>query len=295
MVGGSLTFPYNRALTGDPTTFPIMAYTDSLYGPGKNAIGFGADRGLDFFGGLDPFPGHSLVDATINTNLNLFAVNTELFGWPTGSLWFIGALLLLGPLRRQDYWLLAVVLAIIGVHSLYWFSGGPDFGARYWYLILLPAVALTARGVLTLAAHMAQRQGSTKNSGPIFVALCLVALAMTVFLPWRGADKYIHYRGMRPDIRVLAKEHSFGRSVVLIRGTRHPDYASAAIYNPLDLNEPVPVYVWDQGPDMYDALVTVYGDRPLWIVDGPTRSGAGYEVVDGPIGNIRSWKSQGPP
>ena len=295
MAGGSLTLLYNRALTGDPRTFPIMAYTDSLAESGNNALGFGADRGFSSFGGLDPFPGHSPFEAVINTNLNLFAVNIELLGWATGSLVFIGALMLMGRLRTEDAWLVIAILAVVFIHALYWFSGGPDFGARYWFLILVPAIALTARGIIVLGARLTETVGQAGRGLPLLVALCLTGMSATLYIPWRAADKYIHYRGMRPDIRALAKEHAFGRSVVLIRGANHPDYASAAPYNPLDLHAPVPVYVWDRGPDMYDDLIEVYGDRPLWIVNGPTRSGGGFEVVDGPIENVRSLKSQGLP
>src|SRR5690606_20811791 len=41
LIAGALSLPYNAALAGDPFTFPLMAYTDSVYGPGTNALGFG--------------------------------------------------------------------------------------------------------------------------------------------------------------------------------------------------------------------------------------------------------------
>ncbi len=292
MAGGSLTLPYNRALTGDPTTFPIMAYTDSLYDSGTNALGFGADRGLGLFGGLDPLPGHSPFEAVINTNINLFAVNVELLGWATGSFVFIGALVLLGRLRREDRWLVIAIATVIGVHGLYWFSGGPDFGARYWFLILVPALAIAARGIIVLSSRSGGREW---HGRPLLVAAGLIGMSVTLFIPWRALDKYFHYRGMRPDIRKLAKTHEFGPSVVLILGERHPDYASAAVYNPLDLTAREPIYTWDRGPETRQAVAEVYRDRPVWIVNGPTRSGGGYQVVAGPLTPAEFAESSGVP
>ena len=78
---------------------------------------------------------------------------------------------------------------------------------------------------------------------------CLCLMSLVTFVPWRAVDKYHQFRGMRSDVRDLANEHAFGESVVLVRGQRHPDYASAAVYNPVDLAAPETIYAWDRGPD----------------------------------------------
>jgi hypothetical protein len=296
VAAGAMTLPYNAHLTGDPLTFPLMAYTDVLYGEGVNALGFGANRGIAW-PGLDPFPGHGLRDVVVNTILNTHSVNVELSGWATGSLLGIVLLVLAGRLSRADRWMLLVIAAIIGVHSLYWFSGGPDFGARYWYLILVPCIALTARAVVLAADWLAAGAAPAAPTAPTAPAalaadlrtrllagsLLLSALAIIAFVPWRATDKYFHYRLMRPDVRSLAAEHEFGRSLVLVRGRRHPDYASAAVYNPLDLHADAPVYIWDRDPEITQAALRAYADRPVWIVDGPSITGAAYRVADGPI------------
>lgn len=265
---------YNAALTGSATEFPLMRYFARIHGPGANALGFGPDRGFGWTG-LDPFPGHDLLDVAINAALNAFALNVELFGWVTGSL-----LLLLGYLAfsrpdRRDLGLVAMALAVVGVYSLYWFSGGPDFGPRYWFLILFPCVALTARGARRLAAARGDR---------VLVGLAvLCASALLVFVPWRAVDKYHEYRGMRPDVRDLAEARGFGRSLVLIRGDRHPDYASAAARLPVDLASAAPVYAWDRSPSVRRRLLEAFPDRPVWIVEGPTVTGDGYRIAAGPL------------
>lgn len=275
----SLQLAYNRYLTGNPTSFPLMEYLHGKYGEGSNALGFGANRGFGWTG-LDPLPGHGPIDVAINTMLNTFLVNVELLGWSLGSLLPIMILYLFGRRRRGDAIMTTAIIGIVAVHAFYWFSGGPDFGARYWYLILIPCMVLTVRGFETVGEKLG---GDSASHARTLAAAALLGLsALTTFMPWRAVDKYLHYRNMRPDIRRLAETHDFGADLVFIRGDRHPDYASAAVYNPIDLGSPVPVYVWDRDPEVTAQVLRTYPDRPVWIVDGPTRTGNGFRVVEGP-------------
>lgn len=273
---GSVIFPYNRHFTGSATTFPLMDYAERLYGPGTNSLGFGPERGLGWTG-LDPYPGHGLRDVLVNTQLNTFAVNTELFGWSTGSLWLLAALVLLWRLRRGDRLMLAAAGAVVLLHAFYWFSGGPDFGARYWFLAILPLAALTASAVERLPES---RDARTRLTVAVF---SLSAVALVCFVPWRAADKYHRYRGMRPVLESVAPESGFGRGLVLVRGRRHPDYASAAALNPIDPMADAPVFAWDRDPEVRRRVVAAYPDRPVFLVDGPTVTGDGYRLVAGPL------------
>jgi hypothetical protein len=275
---GSLNFIYNRALTGDPKQFPINEYIDQVYGPGKNALGFGPEKGLGW-SGLDTYPGHSPLEGALNTQFNLFAVEAELFGWSSGSLLLVLFLLLAGKVYRTDRAMLVFIAAVVTPHFCYWFAGGPDFGARYWYPVILPLVLLTVSGLRALEARLAQ---PAQARAFVFLA---VLLAWCTWVPWRAADKYHDYRGMAPDARELARELDFGRSLILVQGERHPDYAAAAVYNPLDLEADVPIYAWDAGADVRREVLEHYRDRPVWTIRG-TRNGkrfGGYEVVSGPV------------
>ena len=282
----ALLLPYNEHLTGSATRFPLMAYTDKYLGPGVNALGFGPDRGPGW--ALDPFPGHGLRDVVVNAGLNVTAINTELFGWATGSVLLLALLLFSGAMVRADYLMWAFIAAVAGIHSFYWYSGGPDFGARYWYLVLIPSVALTARGVLTLAEGPGPGGTVLRESGGwrvVAAVLLLSVMAAGAFVPWRAADKYKNYLAMRPDIRTIAKERSFGKSLVLIRGERFPDYASAAVFNPLDLNTDTDatIYAWARDPGVAERVARAFPGRPVWLVDGPTVTGAGFRVAAGPV------------
>ena len=270
IAGGAVVFPYNRHFTGDPLTLPLKAYFDHYHGPGLNDMGFGPDRGLGWTG-LDPFPGHGPIDVLINGNLNNFSINIELLGWAAGSLLPTLALVLLGRLGRRDLWMLLAIGVVVGLYSLYWFSGGPDFGARYWYLVLIPFVALTARAV----EQLSRLDGGTRLLG---AAAALSLSTLICFFPWRATDKYYRYRNMRPDVRELASELE-PNSLVLVRGRRHPDYPSAAIYNPIDLQQRAPIFVWDRDdPALRAELERAFPGRRILVLDGPTLTGDGYRL-----------------
>jgi hypothetical protein len=275
---GALQFPYNRMLTGDPLQFPINAYTDAHYGRNSNAYGFGPDRGLGW--AIDPNPGHGPVDGVINANLNAFGINTDLFGWSTGSLFLVALFLCAGTLSRSDRALMAAVVVISGGYFFYYFSGGPDFAARYWFPVVIPLVALSARGLEWLEARAGAR-------APVAIA-ALVIMALTTFVPWRALDKYRHFRGMRGDVPALARTHGFERDLIFVRGARHPDYASAAIQNPVDLQAAVPIYAWEKNPEVRAATIRAYPDRRVWFVDGPSVTGAGYRVAAGPLASAEA-------
>ena len=279
---GSLVLPYNKFLTGNPRVFPLMAYSDKYFGPNSNALGFGPDRGIGW--ALQPFRGHSPLGALVNTNLNVFSLNIELLGWSLGSLLLVSLFLISGKKRTSDYLMLAVVVAIYGVHFFYWFSGGPDFGARYWYLMVIPLLVLTVRGIELIEQRLdGESESAGHGSRVSFVILALCAMALINYFPWRAVDKYHDYLNMRPDIRYLAREYNFGRSLVLIRGPAHPDYFSAATYNPLDLHADVPIYAWDRNPEVRNAVLNAYADRPVWLIDGPSLTHSGFKVVGGPV------------
>ncbi|REJ78237.1 MAG: hypothetical protein DWQ47_01885 [Acidobacteria bacterium] len=294
MMVGAIGLAYNAKLTGDPLKFPIMEYTDKYFGPGSNSYGFGPDRGMGW--GLDPYPGHGPLDAIVNSNLNITSINIELLGWATGSLLPLFVFLLFCRYRRSDYLMMAVIFVIYALHFFYYYSGGPDFGARYWFLVALPLVALSARGIgrITNAEEVGGKA--------VLLAVALCIFSVVVFVPWRATDKYHNFRGMRPDIRELAARHEFGRSLVLVRLKndlfQQPDYESAMIYNPLDLYADVPIYAWDRTnarcesvrkcPGIEDTetrrkLLETYIDRPVWIIESPSMTGAGYRIAAGPL------------
>ena len=279
---GALLLPYNKALTGSMWRVLMNDYIDAHNPPGANDLGFGANRGLGW-PGLDPYPGHGIVDVFVNAQLNFSAINAELLGWATGSLILLAIVPFLRRLRTSDYMMLATVAGVAVIHSFFWFSGGPDFGARYWFLMILPCIALTVRAIEILPDRFASGSATRSQRMRLLAGVAAMSgMAIVTFIPWRAIDKYHHFRGMRPDVRELAREKHFGRSLVLIRGNRHPDYASAAAYNPVDLSGDEPVYAWARTPEIAAEARAAFPDRPVWVIDGPTITGRGFEISEEP-------------
>ena len=271
---GGLVLPYNKYLTGHAGLFPINDYFDRLYVKGANDLGFGPNRGFGW--AQDPYPGHGLRDVLVNSNLNLTATNVELLGWATGAAALIALVLVARRPSKSDWWMILTVFAVTTAHHFYWFSGGPDFGARYWYLIIVPCIALAARSLERL-------EGLAGSPRVLSAAAALTAGTVLLFIPWRSMDKYWHYRGHTPGAGALAREHHAGRSLILVRGNRDRDYASAQPENPVDLTAPQPIFAWDRSAAARAAVLEAYRDRPIWFFDGPSIADGGWRVVAGPI------------
>ena len=199
-------------------------------------------------------------------------------------------LLFYGRLTKTDKLFLAIVLLIIGGNSLYWFSGGPDLGARYWYQTLIPMIILTVRGLQTIRERI-NNSTSLAGIGQRLWAFIAVAslVAFVNIVPWRTLDKFHHYRGMRPDIRSLSREYAFGHSLVLIQSKDihpFPEYSSAVIFNPPSLEQSGTIYARDLGPSHNAHLLKNFENRPVWIVAAPSVTGAGMQVVTQPLSPI---------
>lgn len=289
VAGGSMTglfAAYNKALTGDALQTPINRYLDQAFYPGVNRLGFGPDIGYDSanrgmnWGGLDALPGHGPIDALMNANQNLHLVNFELFGWMCGSLLLV---FLLGfrkwgaegtgdrGAQSADRLVWGLFLGTLGGMSLYWFAGGPDFGARYWYTILPACAALTIRSAQVLAQRIQDAAGMPPGASTrvwAFVALACLSGLVTV-MPWRSLDKYLNYRGTSGALRRLAMEENVGRSLVIINGEDWPEFASASYLNPavLSADYPGPIYAVPRSPESLQRLLEAFPDRRLVILN----------------------------
>lgn len=272
---------YNRSLTGQATYVPISKFADAHYYPGANRLGFGKDIGNFGWTELDPLPGHGPIDVAVNTNINVNLLNVELFGWPCGSLLLV-FLLLLWRRFRDDALLWGLLLALWAGLSLYWFAGGPDFGPRYWYQMILPCVVLTVRGGMAFARRWNEDGGASGQGRKVWAFVLLAsAIGLVNLSGWRSLDKYPHYRGVRPDVRSLAT--GLGHSLVFVRGRAFPDYAAAIPFNPstLDRNAPGPIFARDLGPASRAELTAYFSGRTVWTLDGPSKTGGGFRLIEG--------------
>ncbi len=289
----AIVLPYDRAVTGNAFVMPLDAYYSKYFWPKVMALGFGPERGMGW--GLDAYPGHSPVEAVINTALNTSLLQAELFGWGLGSLLIAAIFLVSGSVRKRDAWACFSIAAIVGAYGLFWYHGGPDFGARYWFLSIIPLIALTVRGIEWLG-----NTDSLKNLKlrPINTRLTLAVLSLSFitlicYVPWRASDKYYHYLGMEPGIRRLSDAYHFGRSLVLVRGSEYPDYQSAWTFNPVNFDGNVPIYAFDRDPEVRSRLLQAFPDRRFWVVDGPSVTGGEYRVAAGPLTAVQMSTEMG--
>lgn len=274
---------YNHTLTGSYLTFPMAKYFDVTFYPGAQRLGFGPDVGNVGWDYIDPLPGHGPMDILVNGNQNAFLINFETFGWGFGSLFFVLVFLISRQWNRSDKFLLTIILVIVAGNSFYFFSGGPDYGARYWYLMFIPLVVLTIRGAAYLGERWMQRGGSDKTFLRIglFVAIAS-SLVMITFLPWRSMIKYHHYRDIRADIAHLAQENDFDNGLIFIQEKDESDYPSAFVFNPPTLNDPGPIYARDLGLADRQELIKKFPGRKVWVIAGPSKLGGPFSIISRP-------------
>jgi len=274
---------YDRAVTGNALLMPMDAYYTKYFWPNVMKLGFGPDRGMGW--GLDAWPGHSLLEAVINAALNVSLLQTELFGWGVGSLLIIALFIASGSFRKSDAWAILSFAAIAGAYGLFWYSGGPDFGARYWFLSIIPLTALTVRGIEWLSSSdISQSIGRRVDQTRVTVAvLSLCVMTLICYLPWRAADKYYHYLGIDPGIQALAKERDFGKGLVLVRGSEYQDYQAAWVLNPINFEGDEPIFAFDRDAAVRSRLLQAYRDRKVFVVDGPSIADGAYRVAEGPL------------
>lgn len=278
-------FLYNAALTGDPFIAPHRLWADRLFGPGVDVIGFGPHVGIPLWRNMDPLPGHGAADVILNANKNFFLVNFELFGWGMGSLGLACLACQRGALRSRDAVMIGVVLAVIGGHTIYWAPGGPDFGARYWYLTIVPLILLTVRGAGIVAHRLGERARDARIPAlrvAAFVGLASAGAVLAV-LPWRSVTKYHRYRDIGPDIGVIAAQHGITGGLVFIRSPRRSDYQAAFALNPRSLDDPANVFAWELDDARASAVLRGFPDRPVWIIGRGSGADRRLQLIAGPL------------
>jgi uncharacterized membrane protein YhaH (DUF805 family) len=277
-VVGLADLAYNAAVTGSALTTAHQVWMDRAWGPGTDRLGFGSDIGNRAWPNIDPLPGHGVVDVVLNFNKNLFQTNVDLFGWGCGSLVF--ALFYLVSRRREprDWYVVATALAFPLGYSAYWFSGGPDHGARYWYLVLVPLVVLTVRGLQSVAAGSDAPSG--RGLGTVAALASLLALA--VFVPWRATTKYHHFRDVSREPARVAAAHGVRDALVFVRSPLREDYQSAFNLNPPALSGRGNIFARYLDAGSRVRVADAFPDRAVWVFARDSASGASW-VVTGPF------------
>lgn len=284
------TFPINKHFTGSPTRFTISDYFDHLWYPGADDLGFGPDVGNPTpyrWVPLDPEPGHGLTDVLLNANQNLYSINFEFLGFAVGSL--LLPILGLFHRRRTPFRILALIFSasLVLAYSTYWFSGGPDFGARYWYLLLVPLLLFSVDGLRWLMSRA--RSGDEFHGARLCAAvIILIVTTVLLFLPWRLVGKYPNYRSCHDDVRTLVAEGAIPeRALVLIDVKDEVEFGPALLLNRFPFAESERIFARDLGVEVSKRLIAAFPDRPVVRLQGRSASGLSRTRVVEPRGSGR--------
>ena len=285
IVGTLPILPYNRAVAGSPLADPMQMYLDRIWYPGANRLGFGDDIGPPGgWGNLDLRPGHGLFEVAVNANQNLYGIHFELLGWVYLGLAPLFAHLAWGRSNALDRRLWIYSSVLVAVLSTYWFSGGPDFGARYWFLAFLPLAIWSARGVVSTGDRLAQLAADplTRARTGATVALLMV-LSIGVFCTWRATGRYVEYRDVHADYGRLISSGELGAALVLVESGDESEIESALLHNRPNLPVDRPVFVRAPSTDeALDKLRSAYPQRRIVRVRGRRGPNDRVEVLADP-------------
>ncbi|MBN1232592.1 MAG: glycosyltransferase family 39 protein [Candidatus Coatesbacteria bacterium] len=143
----AFTMYYNYNQTGDPLLFPVSKYTKIYFGHEINSLGFSSESGLwATYGSY----GHSINKAISNTMHNLRGLNHDLFSWGIPGLLFILIYFIYNKLKETDYVLLAGCLIYVFAYSWYFFYGGTNWSARFYFELVPFIFIFSAAGLFTL-------------------------------------------------------------------------------------------------------------------------------------------------
>jgi len=170
------------------------------------------------------------------------------------------------------------MLFIVVGHAFYWAPGGPDLGARYWYLLIIPCVVLTMHGADVL------RQRLQLNGARVVASVAVAsASAIVTVIPWRIVTKQFRYRDIGGEFRAIAKQERIHNGLVFVRASRRSDYQQAFNLNPPSLDQPGTIYVWDLGPEHGARVLRQFPDRPVWVVGRRNETDMAISMIAGPL------------
>ncbi|MFN2179892.1 MAG: ArnT family glycosyltransferase [Candidatus Promineifilaceae bacterium] len=269
-----LLLSYQRALTGSPWQDPRLLerpFDHPGFGPdigeSENAFKlatFESGLALTWYTDPDQPPrGHSLARGLYNTQQNLEALASGLFGWyPSIALAFCWIPFLLARPRRYDWLLLALLATIMAVYVSYW-TTGIMFGPRYYYAALPALLLLTARGIQTLGSRFGR-------AATISVMAAIVILTLVFY--WPGAVASLRgYNFISGEERILVEGQIEGQALVFVPVNDWWDYGRFFSGNTPWLDGRI-IYARDLGEESNSRLQAIYAERQAYLFQPETKT-----------------------
>lgn len=282
---GGLIFPYNAALSGSALTVPMNEYLDKLWGVGANALGFGPNRGaVPKWGNTDAFYGHSLSEGLINAQENLYELNSELFGWGGFSLLFALFYLLWGKWTRLAVVMSLIIVATFTVYLLYWCACGFYVGPRYWFMMLVPLLILTALGIRTAAGRFREIYPTGHAPARLGGGLAILAfVSLAVFQTWLSVNRYPGYNGLHADYVPISRDPAYRNALMFVSSDIEREYSNAMWLNNFAEDAETPLFARDLGPERNREVAAAFPERTVFLIRGRSTETGEVAVTAGPL------------
>jgi hypothetical protein len=160
-----LTLGMNYLMTGNGLLFPFTYYRPD------ERMGFGVF-------------GHTFPAGIWNTAFNFLKLNAVLFGFPASLMFLIPVLVV--PKAPGDRLLIGIIASHAVAYLFYYSAGVSDLGPVYYYEMIIPAVLLSARGIMILHRFASARVAYGRNLIPLFLTVSC-AFALVTSFPERAA------------------------------------------------------------------------------------------------------------
>jgi hypothetical protein len=241
----ALSLPYNAALTGDPLMPPHRFWSNANFGTDVDVFGFGPNVGIPLWRDHDPLPGHPDHRRRANTNRTSSSFHRNCTA-STGPLAPPAGYRLETAAARRRRLMLTIVAAVGLLHMGYWYPGGPDFGPRFWYLMIVPLAVFTAHGAADAGTQLSRATGARYGGRTVGAVLVVASLtAVLAGLPWRAAKKYHRYREIGAEIRTLSSGGQWDNALVFVHSTDRHDFQAAFNFLSPALEGTGPIFAFD--------------------------------------------------
>lgn len=264
---------YNRSITGAWLLTPFKYYTDFAYGPDYTRLGFGPGIGKHLEASLAP--GHSLIEAIYNAQINVQTLSRTLWGWIAGSLAPVFLFLAFGRKTLRDWTYLGFAASYFIVYALWWYHG-VGLGARYYYPLIFIWVIWTLKAARWFAEEALPKIVARVRGGGVgewdprqarlaIVAFILVNQAMALLFTWPVLGAFFfNFLGVTREVEDAIVAKGIPPCVVFINeNDKPPIYQYYFLLNhPRAVEDAAPPAGMPQaGPVWFDSPVVFLRDR----------------------------------
>lgn len=257
---------FNHHTTGNPFRFPISDWMAKEYNnPEAYALGFGKNIGLATWM-RSIMPGHSLWEAILNLNYNLWLMSTWLFGFPFSSL----LLPLFFFFRKEkintfDKLLFFACALFVVEYALVWNPGGA-FSPRFYYPLVL-ILAIWGTKSFKFLSEKIKQYITLQKTITIFPAILLSSLVVSFLttFPFLSIGELHNHGGITDSFVKIVQQNNINNAIVFVPRERHL-YTSVGWRNEIPLEQSPIIWAIRGTDDECLKLSQVFPQRSLYYI-----------------------------